>query len=160
MKEVEDIRHMMDGLFYREEIMWLQRSHISWMKEGDRNMKSVHQKAATRAKKNNIKRLAADDGQTSRDKKVMQAMSTDFFKGLYMADTGANPGEVVNLYQYIISGEMNTNLCKEFPGKEISDALFHIGPLKEPDPMASQLGFFNGIGRWLKGMCKIIYKVG
>jgi hypothetical protein len=121
------------------------------MKEGDRNMKYVHQKAATRAKKNNIKRLAANDGQTSRDKKVMQAMATNFFKGLYTADTGANPGEVVNLYQSIISGEMNTNLCKEFPGKEISDALFHIGPLKEPDPHGFPARFFQRNWEVVKG---------
>jgi hypothetical protein len=51
----------LDELLYREEMMCLQMSHISWLKEGDRNTKFFHRKAATRAKKNTIKRLQNDD---------------------------------------------------------------------------------------------------
>jgi hypothetical protein len=28
-----------DKLLYREKIMWMQRSHIAWLREGDRNTK-------------------------------------------------------------------------------------------------------------------------
>jgi hypothetical protein len=56
-KEVEAIRHRMDELLYREEMMWLQRSCISWLKEGDRNTKYFHRKAAAQPKKNNIKEV-------------------------------------------------------------------------------------------------------
>lgn len=35
----------MDELLYREEMLWLQRSRISWLQEGDRNTRYFQQKA-------------------------------------------------------------------------------------------------------------------
>jgi hypothetical protein len=55
----------MDELLYREEMMWFQRSRISWLCEGDRNTKYFHRKAATGARRNRIKRLIKDDGQAT-----------------------------------------------------------------------------------------------
>jgi len=54
--------YSIDELLYREEMMWLQRSRITWLKEGDRNTKLFHRKAVWRAKKNRIKKLKQDEG--------------------------------------------------------------------------------------------------
>jgi hypothetical protein len=68
----------LDELLYREEMMCLQMSPISWLKEGDRNTKFFHRKAATRAKKNTIKRLQNDDNQLTQDRKKMETLTINF----------------------------------------------------------------------------------
>lgn len=53
---VRQISDRMDELLYREEMMWLQRSRIAWLKEGDQNTSYFHKQAVWRARKNKIKK--------------------------------------------------------------------------------------------------------
>jgi uncharacterized radical SAM superfamily protein len=39
--EIWRINKQMDKLVYHEEMMWLQRSRIAWLREGDRNTKKI-----------------------------------------------------------------------------------------------------------------------
>ena len=52
----------LDELLYREEMMWLQRSRITWLKEGERNTAYLHRRALWRARRNYIQRLRCTDG--------------------------------------------------------------------------------------------------
>ena len=60
--EILQVKINLDELLYREEMMWLQRSRINWLKEGDRNTRYFHRKARWRAKKNRIRKLKREDG--------------------------------------------------------------------------------------------------
>jgi hypothetical protein len=141
--DMEKLWNQMDELLYWEEMMWLQRSHISWLKEGDRNTKNFHQRAAGRAKKNRIKMLKTQGGRVTKDKE-MEFLATEFFKQLYQADPTVRPLHITSLYDPVVSQEMDNELCKEFIDKEISNAIFQIGPLKAPGPsgpvFTTQLG--------------------
>ncbi|CAL5097923.1 unnamed protein product [Urochloa decumbens] len=52
----------MNELLYREEMLWLQRSRVDWLREGDRNTKFFHQKATWRKRRNQISKLKDEDG--------------------------------------------------------------------------------------------------
>lgn len=84
-----------------------------------------------------IRKLTDDSGNTFSDEDTMQSMAMSYFKELFMADDNLNASPVVDLFEPCISDEANNKLCEEFSDKEISDALFQIGPLKAPGPVPS-----------------------
>src|SRR6185437_6783425 len=90
-KKAKETVDEMNEMLYREEMMWLQRSRVSWLKEGDRNTKYFHQKVVWRSRKNRIRRLKANNGQWCDDPKQMAAMAQDFFKSMYTRDDNVDP---------------------------------------------------------------------
>lgn len=142
----EDVRFItdrMDELLYREEMMWLQRSRITWLREGDRNTSYFHRQVVWRARKNKIKKLKREDGTWCEEKREMHARATDFFQRLYTADPEVEGSELLQLVPNKISEEMNSDLCKPFSEQEIADALFQMGPLKAPGPNGFPARFFQ-----------------
>jgi hypothetical protein len=130
------IRHAIDHLqelLYREEMIWLQRSRITWLKEGDKNTQFLHQKAVWRARRNKIKKLKDDDGVWQSVPSDMERMATSYFQELFTRDPPSlNPDMLLDMVQEKVTLQMNADLCRDFTDEEIGDALFQIGPLKAP----------------------------
>jgi hypothetical protein len=61
-------------------------------------------------------------------------MATDFFQRLYTREDSVDPSALLDLFSPLVDADMNEKLCAAFSDKEISDALFQIGPLKAPGP--------------------------
>jgi hypothetical protein len=135
----------MNVILYREEMMWLQRSRVSWLKEGDRNTKRIHQKAQWRSRKNRIKKLKMDSGQWCDDGEDMSDLTREFFRNLFTKDVTVDPELLMPLFEQRVTQDMNEMLCKEFT-EEIGDALFQIGPLKAPGPDGSRRDSSKEIG--------------
>jgi hypothetical protein len=142
-REIRAVTDKMNELLYREEMMWMQRSRINWLREGDRNTKFFHNKAVWRARKNKIKKLKDDNGIWQENSKVMGQMATNYFKDLFAAEENLVTDPVLELFEEKITPDMNDQLCMDFSDKEISYALFQIGPLKAPGPDGFPACFFQ-----------------
>ena len=123
--------------------MWLQRSRITWLKEGDRNTKYFHRKARWRARKNNIKKLMQEDGNWCTDQQAMQGMVVHYFENLFTSNENVDPQEIVDLLDPIVTSQANAALCNEYIDEEIGTALFQIGLLKAPGPDGLPSRFFQ-----------------
>jgi AraC-like DNA-binding protein len=130
--EIRRIADRMDELLYCEEMIWLQHSRISWLREGDRNTRYFHMQEKWHAGKNKIKKLKCGDGSWCDALDEMKSMSRDYFADLFTADLGVCPNQILNHVVPKINDEMNEGLCKELPEKEIADAMFQMRPLKAP----------------------------
>jgi hypothetical protein len=143
VEEIVATQARMDELLIREELMWLQRSRVTWLKEGDKNTSFFHRKASNRSRKNKIKKLKLEDGSIMENNEEMKEIVTDFFKNLYKKDAEVNPNPIFELVQPSVIEEMNNDLLREYSVDEIDDALFQIGPLKAPGPNGFPARFFQ-----------------
>jgi hypothetical protein len=103
---------------------------INLAERGDQNTKYFYSKAVWRAYKNKIQKLTDDDGVVHDNIATMQNMVNEYFQSIFTVDTSLDPSPVVNLVERCISDETNIRIFEEFSEKEISDALFQIGPLR------------------------------
>jgi hypothetical protein len=101
----------MDELLYREEMAWLQRSRVSWLREGDRNTKYFHRQASRRHRKNRIRLLKRPDGSITVDKAEMEAMARNYFQSLFTRDEELDPSIITDLVEECVDDQMNTKLC-------------------------------------------------
>jgi hypothetical protein len=84
---------------YREEMMWMQRPRMDWLREGDKNTNFFHSKAVWRARKNKIKMLKDDEGRCHTDRASMSAVVMSYFQNLFQADPNIDPDPVVGLFE-------------------------------------------------------------
>jgi hypothetical protein len=64
----------------------------------------------------------------------MENLARDYFRVLFTRDDDIQPHIIVDHIEECIDQAANDQLCAPFTEKEISDALFQIGPLKAPGP--------------------------
>ena len=110
----------LDELLYCEEMLWLQCSRITWIKEGERNTSYLHRRAVWRARRNYIQRLRHDDGTWSSTPSDMELMATSYFKEVFMKDPTLTPESVLENITPTVSQEMNSALCAPFTVEEVS----------------------------------------
>lgn len=79
-KEIRQATDRMNELLYREEMLWLQRSRINWLKEGDCNTNFFNSRMVWRAKKNRITKIRVNDGTVYSTTKEMEQLATEYLK--------------------------------------------------------------------------------
>jgi hypothetical protein len=132
-EEIKLVEHISE-FNHREEIMWKQRSRITWLVEGDKNTKFFHLGASVRRHKNKIKQLKREDRQLTEDEGEFKLIVSNFYENLYTSEVTVNMEGVLSTVPRKVSDSMNRDLLKEYNGEEVKWALFQMFPTKAPGP--------------------------
>ncbi|KAL8525760.1 hypothetical protein ACS0TY_015120 [Phlomoides rotata] len=73
----------LSGLCRMDELYWLQRSRVSWMREGDDNTKFFHNIANRRRRRNLIAGIRDGNGRICTERVTMERVFLDYFQGLF-----------------------------------------------------------------------------
>lgn len=137
------IERDINQLLEKEETMWLQRSHISWMKEGDKNTKFFHSYANGRRRKNMITGILDADGAWETRKENISIILLEHFKNIYKAgDVQINNDLFFGMHGRVTE-EMNRELLRPFTREDIETSLFGMHPSKSPGFDGLPAAFFQ-----------------
>ena len=96
----------MDELLHREQMMWLERSCIMWLKEGDRNTQFFHQRAVWQAHGSYISKLKNEEGEWYTSPSDMERMASSYFKEVFTRDPTLDVDSVLDLLNIKVTNDM------------------------------------------------------
>ncbi|XP_048232195.1 uncharacterized protein LOC125370487 [Ricinus communis] len=134
MSECRRLEGELNQLLMLEESLWLQRSRIQWLQEGDRNTTFFHRQATQRHKRNTVEGIRDDYGNWWRDEKEIARVMTDYFKNIFKSETPRNMHKVINLIESRVTTEMIEQLTQPYTPDETYRALRQMHPTKAPGP--------------------------
>ena len=114
--------------------MWLQRSRVSWLKEGDKNTSYFHKKASGRRRQNHISKIKNSEGSTVDDEEGIAQIFNQYFMDLFSSNGAPNMDRVVAAVDNKIDEHMKADLSKPYSKEEVFFSLSQIHPSKAPGP--------------------------
>lgn len=133
----------LQAAYKEEELFWLQRSRIQWLKSGDRNTGFFH--AATRQRRliNTLSVLEDDKGREVFEDNQICAVIAGYFNNIFKSNGNEDFEKLKDVLPRKITDEMNQNLVLIPSDSEIKKAAFSINAGKAPGPDGFSAKFYH-----------------
>ena len=130
----------------QEEILWKQKSHVQWLKEGERNTKFFHRATIQRRHSNKITHLITEDGETLHSHDDLETHLVNYFQDLLtepIPDRSAAITRITRCIPTLVTQEQNDALLRPFTIEEVYQALQDTPKSKDPGPEGFTSDFFH-----------------
>lgn len=132
-----------DAILDQEDILWRQKSRISWLQNGDKNTKFFHLTTLVRRRRNRVERLKDDTGNWVTKSNALRKLVAGYFQDLFdNKDLHGFSGFLPNLFPQI-DHNLIIEACTDVSPEDVKEAMFNIGPLKSPGPDGFPAIFFH-----------------
>ena len=108
----------------KQEIYWVQRYWVAWLKYGDRNTKIFHSKASQRRRRNHIKGVMNSQEQWVEEMEDVARVTVDYFDKLFCAGSCNQMEECLSIVSTKVCPAMQDMLSRDFTVDEIKEAVF------------------------------------
>ena len=143
-KVEKEIRKNLEQLEEQEQIIWMQKSRVNWILQGDRNTKFYHSITARRRLNNKIQGVWNEQRVWVDLHRDMASDFCNFYRKFFPPDVIQEElikNRINGLNIPKLSPEQLEWLDKPFTAREIKEAAFQIGPFKSPG-IDGKLGIF------------------
>ncbi|KAL9687729.1 hypothetical protein QQ045_032136 [Rhodiola kirilowii] len=140
------IAQEIDKWLIREEILWKQRSRISWLSEGDDNTRFFHACANVRRRNSGIKLLQRSNGEYTSNPAEIKALIVNYYNDLFMSRQTIQKENIqahLNVIPCKVTSRHNEILLAPYTADEVTRALFQIDPNKAPGYDGFSAAFFQ-----------------
>lgn len=110
----------------------MQRSQISWIKDGDKSISFFHAATLNRRRKNRAIAIRIEAGAWKEDPEEIRVIFIDYFKHIFNSSNPDAMLEEFELISVLVTKEENENISKPPSMEEIKEVIFSMNPLKAP----------------------------
>ena len=113
-REIDGIRMEMNKLLDAQEVMWRQRSRISWLKHGDKNTSFFHTKASSRYQRNTIQGVLDESGCWQGEEEGIRNSFEEYYRNLFSTSHPEISEELIHSIHRKVLEPMNAILTRNF----------------------------------------------
>lgn len=141
--EEKSIVQKLKEALHQEEVWVRQRSHVPWLREGDRNTSYFQAQAAQRKRMNKIQGLTRADGSVCANESEDKAEVQSFYQNLYQSQGYSDANNLLSYVPVKVTEAMNVELTKPYTTDKVRLTLFQMAPSKAPGVDDFTAGFYQ-----------------
>lgn len=150
----QELQKQLEERCRQEEILWRQKSRITWLKEGERNTKFFHRSTIQRRMQNRIHHITNQQGEQVEQHEEIEQVLPDYFKSIQQEDRTIDRQPAIDtisqLIPKLVTAEHNKMLLRPVSLQEVETAMGQTKDGKALGPDGFTSNFFHHFWQLIK----------